>query len=175
VKIIEAHGAGCFGGKYSDYAHACAVVWEDEQSRRAAANGPVGTVDALPGAKRRRTHDSATHVHVHLPTTDQQALGSGPELKGARPGNVGASEAWPSDPPILPLEGKAEDYRVIDNPAGGCGLFRRGAKDRKARTGDADRFRARDAAQHSILRGINESNRPVGRPPSGRGSGDGRN
>jgi hypothetical protein len=174
VKIIEAHGAGRFTGKYSDYAHACAVVWEDEQSRRAAAVGPVGTIDAAPG-KRHRTRDSATHIHVHIPTADAGVLGSGPELKGARSGNTGASEAWPSDPPILPLEGKAEDYKVLDNPAGGCGLFRRASKDSKRRTGDrfswgqSPQVKQRDQAQANILRSINEANAAAWSKPEAQG------
>jgi hypothetical protein len=175
VAIIEAHNAGHFTGRYSDWVHAGGVIYEDEMNRRAAANGPVGTIDTAPG-KRHRTHDSGpTHIHVHIPTGDQGVLGSGPELKGARPGNVGASEAWPSDPPILPLEGKAEDYQVLDNPAGGCGLFRRASKDRKARTGDKFTWgqlpmvKQRDTAQHSILKGINAANAEAWAKPEAQG------
>jgi hypothetical protein len=44
-------------------------------------------------------------------------------LKGSRFGQVGASEAWNEDPPILmhELPGKAEDYKVLDATDGkGC-------------------------------------------------------
>jgi hypothetical protein len=161
--IIQRHNANPASVEYPDYVRAGLTVWQHEQNRRAASEGPVGVVDSVPGAKRKRTHDTATHVRIHVPVADAGGnLGSGPELRGAREGNVGASEAWPSDPPILPLEGKASDYRVIDNPAGGCGVFKR-SKDSKARTGDrfswglSPRVRQRDAAQHSIQKGINEA------------------
>jgi hypothetical protein len=165
--IIQRHNADPGSVEYPDYARAGLTVWHYEQQRRAAAVGPVGTVDAVPG-KRHRTRDSApTHIHVHLPVADSGGvLGSGPELRGAKEGNVGASEAWNSTPPILPLEGKAEDYQVLDHPSGnGCGLFRRTpGKDAKARTGDrfswglSPQVRQRDASQHAILKGINEAN-----------------
>jgi hypothetical protein len=161
--IIQRHSANPSSVEYPDYARAGLTVWHYEQQRRAAENGPVGTIDGV--AKRRRTHDTAQHVHVYLPlTTDQETLGSGPELKGSRSGNTGAMEAWTSTPPIAELDGRAEDYRVIDREDGrGCALYRRASKDSKARTGDrfswgfSPRVQQRDAAQHSILKGINEA------------------
>jgi hypothetical protein len=179
--IIARHNADPGSVEYPDYVRAGLTVWHHEQQRRAAENGPVGTIDAMPGAKRRRTHDSAaTHVHVHLPLTSDSggALGSGPELRGAKEGNVGASEAWNETPPILPLEGRSADYVVLDHPSGqGCALFRRTpSKDAgKQRTGDkftwglSPRVQQRDAAQHSILRSINQANADAWSRPEAQG------
>jgi hypothetical protein len=101
------------------------------------------------------------------------SLGSGPELKGSRPGRVGASEAWNEDPPIVELPGPASDYRVVDSPSGrGCGVFRVATG---ARTGDrfawgrSPMVKQRDAAQHSILRGINEANAVAWSKPEAQG------
>jgi hypothetical protein len=56
-RVIAAHSAGSFDGKYSDYVQACAVIWESEQ----AAAPP----------KRKRTGDTAQHIYIHLPVADQ--------------------------------------------------------------------------------------------------------
>jgi hypothetical protein len=174
VKIIEAHNAGNFTGRYSDWVHAGGVIAEDEMNRRAAAEGPVGTFDGA--SKRHRARDSApTHIHVHLPlTTDQETLGSGPELKGAKEGVIGASEAWTSTPPIAELDGRAADYKVIDREDGrGCALYRRASKDSKKRVGDADRFasmvQAHDAAQQTTLHGIAEAQKAFWAQPENSG------
>jgi hypothetical protein len=99
------------------------------------------------------------------------SLGSGPELKGSRPGRVGASEAWNEDPPIVELPGPASDYRVVDSPSGkGCGVFRVATRtgDRFA-WGRSPKVQQRDAAQHSILRGINAANAEAWSKPEAQG------
>jgi hypothetical protein len=153
--VIEAHNRNPNSVDYPDLVHASAVVWQDE-TRKQGSRGSVRFYDAAPSPDRR--------------VRDQQSLGSGPELKGSRPGRVGASEAWNEDPPILVqrLDGAASDYTVRDAPDGnGCALYRRA---RKASTGDVVSLsRARDAQQHSILRNINEANRAAWGKPEAQG------
>ena len=95
------------------------------------------------------------------------SLGSGPELKGSRPGRVGASEAWSEDPPILELDGPASDYIVRDAPNGRvCGVFR---KNTKARTGDAAMIKRHDQHQQQQLRSIAAANKAFWEQPENQG------
>jgi hypothetical protein len=168
VSIIERRNAG-HEVPYLDWAVAGFVIGQHEQRRDQASRGSAGFYD-------------------------QEMLGSGPELRGASRGNVGAQEADNSKAGaklVAKLPGDVTDYYVdvLPDDVRGCGLYRVAGAEQRAAAGPGrmadparpftptgrlsgrmqDMLRAHDARQKATLRSIAAANAAFWSKPENQG------